>query len=231
MKLVDSLNIRYLDGMVDSLAKVIGAGARTLRIEAGVTLAEMAHIAQRYGLPWTSGRVGDFEAGRTAPTLPTLLAATAALGDAIGRRVSLDQLVIGQGQVQINKDLRVKKSALRGALSGDKIHTTPIRVSPFADHVLNDAANTALLPPRLAAVEPRLRYSVLREFSESDARMCKNLGVVRVVGAAGMAALWGRTFSAERDHRAGPDANPQHRGQISRRLKAQLQAIIEHGDD
>jgi hypothetical protein len=48
-------------------------------------------------LPWTSGRVGDFEAGRTAPSLPTLIAAAAALGDAIGRPVSLAELVAGNG--------------------------------------------------------------------------------------------------------------------------------------
>lgn len=37
-----------------------------------------------------------------------------------------------------------------------------------------------------------------------------------------MAKLWGRTFNAERDDRAGPDPNAQRRGQISRKLKAEL---------
>jgi hypothetical protein len=72
---------------------------------------------------------------------------------------------------------------------------------------------------------------VLREFSESDARMCKNIGVDRFLGAAAMAALWGQTFSAERDHRAGPDANAQRRGQISRQLKAELQQVIGDGNN
>jgi transcriptional regulator with XRE-family HTH domain len=217
--------------MVDSVAKVMGTGARALRIDAGVTLEEMAHVARRYGLPWTSGRVGDFEAGRTAPTVPTLIAATAALGDVIGRRVSLADLVTGRGQVQINNELRVNKSALRGALAGDTVHAPPIRVSPFAAHILKKAENTAVWPARLLAAEPDLRNAVLQEFSESDARMCKSIGVAHIIGAAAMATLWGRTFSAERDHRAGPDANAQHRGQISRRLKADLQEIIENGDD
>ena len=56
--------------------------------------------------------------------------------------------------------------------------------------------------------------------------MCKNIGVERSVGVAAMASLWLRTFSAERDHRAGADANAQTRGQISRLLKAELQELI-----
>jgi hypothetical protein len=72
---------------------------------------------------------------------------------------------------------------------------------------------------------------VLRDFSESDARMCKNIGVDHFLGATAMAALWGRTFSAERDHRAGPGANAQRRGQISRRLKAELQEVINDGNN
>jgi hypothetical protein len=46
-----------------------------------------------------------------------------------------------------------------------------------------------------------------------------------------MAALWRRTFTAERDNRAGPDANAQRRGQISRQLKADLQEVINDGND
>jgi hypothetical protein len=59
--------------------------------------------------------------------------------------------------------------------------------------------------------------------------MCKRIGVDSHVGSAAMAELWGRSFSSERDHRAGTDANAQKRGQISRRLKAELQKAISDG--
>jgi hypothetical protein len=58
-----------------------------------------------------------------------------------------------------------------------------------------------------------------------------HLGVDQVLGAAAMAALWRRTFTAERDNRAGPDANAQRRGQISHQLKADLQEVINDGND
>jgi transcriptional regulator with XRE-family HTH domain len=218
-----------------SVAAVVGAGARALRLDAGVTLEQMARAAQLYGLPWTSGRVGDFESGRTAPTLPTLVAAAAALGEAIGRPVALAELVTGNGQVHINDKLSLDKSALRAALSGEGVGAHAISLTPAtilrAQEIINKSTSTAHWPKRLRAVNPDLRWGVLRDFSESDARMCKNISVDQVLGAAAMAALWRRTFTAERDHRAGSDANAQRRGQISRQLKAELQEVINDGDD
>jgi transcriptional regulator with XRE-family HTH domain len=222
--------------VADSVAQVIGEGAKAIRLDAGVTLEQMARAARIYGLPWTSGRVGDFEAGRTAPSLPTLVAATAALGDVIGRPVSLAELVTGKGQVRINDKLSLDTSALRAALSGETVSAHAIPDLLPAEEVYE---MTQLLtsqtrfhwPKRVFAVAPGLRQDVLRDFNESDARMCKNIGVDQVLGAAAMAALWRRTFTAERDHRAGPGANAQRRGQISRQLKADLQEVINDGDD
>jgi hypothetical protein len=195
----------------------------------------MARAAQFYGLPWTSGRVGDFESGRTAPSLPTLVAAAAALGKAIGRPVTLVELVTGKGQVRINDKLSLDKSALRAVLSGGGLEVPAIPLTPFtilrAGEILAKTTSTAHWPKRLRAVKPDLRWEVQRDFSESDARMCKNIGVDPFLGAAAMAALWRRTFRAERDHRAGPDAKAQRRGQISRQLKAELQEVINDGNN
>jgi transcriptional regulator with XRE-family HTH domain len=218
-----------------SVAQVVGEGARILRIDAGVTLEEMARAAQLYGLPWTSGRVGDFESGRVAPSLPTLVAVAAALGKAIGRPVTLFELVTGQGQVRINETLSLKKSALRAVLSGGGLEVPNIPL-PAADvlraqEAINRIAPTAYWPRRLRTVKPDLRLKVLQNFSESDFRMCKNIGVDQFLGAAAMAALWRHPFTAERDHRAGPDAKPQRRGHISRQLKSELQEVIKDGNN
>ena len=70
--------------------------------------------------------------------------------------------------------------------------------------------------------------SVVRE---TDQRMCKQLGVDTATGVAAMDKLWGRLFSAERDRRAGPDANAQRRGIVARQLKAELQEALTDGND
>ncbi|ORJ52596.1 helix-turn-helix domain-containing protein [Mycobacterium simiae] len=219
--------------MADSIAKVMGAGARELRIDAGATLEEVARAAQRYGLRWTSGRVGDFEAGRTAPALPMFLAAAAALGEVVGRQVSLAELVTGRGRVQITSEFSLERSQLRRALTGESFKfPMPLTSSIFetAHAIINKEAVTASWPPALRAVSPEFRLSVLKDFRESDARMCKNLGVDQVLGATAMAALWGHPFTVERDKRAGPNANAQRRGQISRRLKEDLEKVLNDGD-
>jgi hypothetical protein len=43
--------------------------------------------------------------------------------------------------------------------------------------------------------------------------------------------LWHSTFSDERDQRAGPDANQQKRGRISRELRAELEKALSDGND
>lgn len=180
----------------------------------------MARAARIYGLPWTSGRVGDFESGNVATNLQTLVAFAAALGDVIGRPVSLAELVTGEGEVNINDNLSLGTSALRAALSGGSVKAHAIQdilaqnTQEMAPLMISQT--TFHWPKRLRAVHPNLRQEVLRDFSESDARMCKNVGVDQILGAAAMAALWRRTFTTERDHRAGPDANAQRRGQVSR---------------
>jgi hypothetical protein len=192
--------------VTDSLAKVIGTAAKKLRTDAGVTLDLMALTARHYGLPWTSGRVGDFENGRVPATVPTLYAAVAALGQAIGRPVSLVELLPGSGRVQINDTLTVPLSAVRVALSGE--------------------------PVAVVGRPAKVKLSALvGELGDADLRMIKSLGADRAAALVAMQRLWGQTFSRERDGRSGPDDNAQRRGQISRQLKAELEKALRDGND
>ncbi len=42
--------------------------------------------------------------------------------------------------------------------------------------------------------------------------------------------LWNTTFSAERDRLAGPNGDPQRKGRVTRRLKAELEKAIADGN-
>jgi len=194
----------YREVVARSVAEVAGENARALRLQRpGLTLDLFARVARLYGLPWTSGRVGDFESGRAAPSLPTLYGVALALQQATGQPVTLADLFAGNGPVEINDKLTVQLSALRAALSG----------GPLTDRVIPSGKLSAMVGV----------------FSEADTRMCKSLGITREQGIAAMAKLWGRPFSVERDSRAEPGANAQRRGQISRQLKAELQKVINDG--
>jgi hypothetical protein len=176
---------------------------------------------RRYGLKWSTGRVGDFESGRAAPNLATLYVVALALRDITGHDVTLADLFGGAGPVHINDELPVSLVAVRAALTGMPV--AAVRLSAKA------IVTTEHLPEWARGIDPKLIARVLGDFVETDERVCKRLGVTLDVGAAAMANLWRRTFTAERDRRAGPDAKPQRRGQISRQLQIELEKVIHHG--
>ena len=220
-----------------SLAEVAGRNAQELRRSAGVKLEEFAATARHYGLKWTSGRVGDFEAGRTAPTLPTLIVVAAVLSDLLGRRVEPGELFAGKGRVAINDRLSLDLGAVRSVF-GKGAGVTALDVTAVRDKVKRSIAEWEELregwPEPLLAVPPAKIARVRLAMSDSDLRMCRTIGVDGYQGAAAMTKLWNKPFTAKRDELAtlaGPNVNAQKLGQISRQLKAELQKVVNDGDD
>ena len=187
------------DGTHDAptIAQIAGATARALRLGSNVTLEQFATTTKFYGLKWSSGRVSAFESGQTAPTLPTLIIVAAALSDLLGHNVAITDLLTGKGRVTINDRLSLTLTTVRSALcEGAAVKAADVTV----DHN--------------------------QMMSDSDLRMCRNIGVDRDLGAAAMMKLWGKPFTAKRDELTEPGANAQRRGQVSRRLKAELVKVV-----
>ena len=87
--------------------------AQTLRRDADVSLENLALAMQRYGLSWSTGRVGDFKrAGRA--NLATMLTVAAALGDVIGRPVTVAELFAGKGPVAIDRPTECPSAGAAG---------------------------------------------------------------------------------------------------------------------
>jgi hypothetical protein len=189
---------------------------RALRIEAGATLEQFAIAAKAFGLPWSTGRVGDFEAGRVAPSFPTMYAVALALRTVTGQPVALADLLAGDdGPVDLTDELTIDLSDLQGALQGKPVAGGERK--PTARDKGNLGRGLASLVPDWFHLEMR----------EADVRLCKQLGVTPERGGAAMIALWRRSFTNERDRRAGADANAQRKGQISRQLKTELKLQLE----
>jgi hypothetical protein len=220
-----------------SMAQVVGANARALRLGADVKLEEFAATARFYGLKWTSGRVGDFEAGRTAPTLPTIIVVAAVLSNLLGRKVAPRELFEGQGRVTINDRLSLDLSAVRSVF-GKGAGVTALDLTHVRDKIKRSIPEWAQQqenwPEPLRDVPPAKIGRVYLAMSDSDLRMCRNIGVDKALGAAAMTELWDKPFTAKRDELAelaGQNVNAQKLGQISRQLKAELQKVVNGGDD
>lgn len=207
-----------------SVAEVIGGEARRLRLDGGKSLEDVAKAVQSYGLPWSTGRVGDFEGGRAGPDIRTLAVVAAALGDVIARALTLADLSTGSGEVAITDTVIVKRSVLRAILGGQPV-TIP-RPADAVSAITLRIPRTRILPKGVRRVDPNVLHRVLGELRETDRRVCKRIDVEPYVGAAGMAQLWEKTFVAQRDELAGEGANAQRRGQVSRQLQAELKEIV-----
>ena len=208
------------------LTNVVGDNCKRLRLRIGVTQDELARFARYVGLRWQASSVGNFEAGRAAPTLATVIALAAALqwaledsalraGQSPTWAVTMSDLVAGGLGVSVTETLVVESETLTQWLSGGPVHIPHDNI--FGGKGVTQADSL------VADVEELVLRSGLAE-----ARVAKQLGVDSEVLALASSELWGRTFTEERDHRAGAGVTKQKRGQVTREMRAELATAIDN---
>jgi transcriptional regulator with XRE-family HTH domain len=201
-----------------SLAEVIGANCKRIRSETGFTQDQLALYARLHGLRWNAAKVGDFEAGRSAPTFATVLVVGMVLQRARSQANLVDQL---SGEKGDTPDVTLA-DLLDGADHGFVALTDSLAVKTA------DLADVARGQPFSLQwyEDPLLERSGLTE-----QRLAKRLGISHSRLADVSFQLWHSTFSEERDRRAGLGANQQKKGRTSRELRAELEKALTGGDD
>jgi hypothetical protein len=225
------------DTDIADLATVIGFNARRFRRNAGVTLDEVSRAARRYGLSWSESRVADFEAGRVAPDLRTLIPISLALVEAGCVGATWDKLLTSVPPIRISNTLLMWDDELRKLLSG---HIVTVK---HPENTRDDSDDHNVLTPEewligrkfpLDADDPMILMRVHKSAGATEERIRRSLGIPSILLSRATASLWKRTFSQERDRRAGAGANAQKRGQVTRQMRTELQAAIgaaTSGDD
>ncbi|MEZ7240776.1 hypothetical protein ACWEQV_12565 [Rhodococcus aetherivorans] len=213
------------------LSEVVGANLQQLRTEHRVTTDQLATAARRWGLRWTDSRVSAMERGKIPATLANLIALVQTLEDVLERPVPLSRLLEHDGYVELNSDL-----ALRGDVLVQFVASEPVKVFAEDDMQAKEtfdrlASSTPFenLPSRPGVTVGMLK-KVSAQSGATEDRIAKDLDIDPLLLALESADLWGRTFSQERDNRAGQDANAQKRGRVSRELKDELRARLDGGD-
>lgn len=209
------------------LAIVIGARARELRLEAGLTLDQVSRAARARGLKWTESRAADFEAGRVAsPSMNTLIALVLALNDAGCTEVTLPGLFKSVPPIQVNDSLELQGGEIINLLAGLNV----TKALDADDVVIPDMKwNRTTREKKILSKHPvavNKHGTVFRRQGSAETRMSAALNLHPIVLAALTASLWGCTFTEERDRRAGEDANAQKRGQVSRAMQEELEDAI-----
>ena len=202
-----------------SLAEVVGANCRRIRTELGITQDELALYARAHGLKWNAAKAGSFEAGRSEPTLKTVLK----VGMALQQALVVAQFAASSGVI---KDRAIPPGRIdvtfADLLEGDG----SVALADDLAIMTADLANIARGEPFSSPKRQKLQRSGLAE-----QRLAKALGVSGSRLAELSSQLWGSTFSDERNRRAGVGANQQKKARASREMKTEIEKAIADGDD
>lgn len=204
----------------ESLATVVGRNCKRIRTELGATQDELARHARQVGLRWTSAKVSDFESARRASvSFETVLAISFALellatSRRQDRAVTLAHLVGETGKIALTERSVFDATTLYRVCTGGRWKTpTGSQSLELPDPLRRYLDQPTALPSGLA--EDR----VLKRLHLTQDQLDRLSG-----------HLWGRSFTDERDRRAGPDANAQRRGRVARALQTELEEQIADGN-
>lgn len=208
------------------LAVIVGENVRKLRTAGGHSGEALAReLRDLFQVRWTTGRISELENGRVSPTAPTLFMVSQALTQLLSRPVAVAELFADDGFAEVGQ-VGIRTTRVADAFDGQVVEL-----------VVDDLANSdglmgaardhhAKMSADLASI-----MQIEKDSGEAEDRAANALGLRPLHLAALSAALWGRTYSQERNQRAGAEASPQKRGRIGRELRAELKEAASNGDD
>jgi hypothetical protein len=182
----------------------------------GFTQDEMAAYARVHGLKWNAAKAANFEAGRWTPTLRDVLL--------VGMTLEWLRMMAHMTAPFTDRTPRDRQITLADLLNGG---------GGFV--ALND--EVALPVAQLTAIGRGKGFPLrgdtdpVERSGLAEQRLAKSLGMGVPRLAHLSSRLWGRTFSEERDRRAGAGVSQQKKGRISRELRAELEKALSDGND
>lgn len=216
------------------LVDVVGRNAHRIRLNAGLTLDQVAVAARARGLKWSESRVADFESGRVATNLATMIAFALAIEDLGCGSGTLHELVQDLQPIRLNESLAIWPGDMIRLFEGrpaDNPRASRLSKARDRNHpvpsVFSDEYEQRIAHYYLDRTVPGLLHRVNASTGATEVRVCKSLGISTMLLTHLTVALWRASFSQERDKRAGPEASPQARGQVSRQMRSELSAAIE----
>ena len=218
------------------LAVVIGRNAKTFRTRAGLTLNDVSIAARKQGLEVARVAGVRVQRGAVAANLGTLVAVCLALNDAGCEDATLPALVdYGGGPIRVNERLALYDFDIQRLLQGKPLEAVPTAEDPTEEDLAAEFTTIKTAWERWIAgtldVDLATIVRVKKASGAAEERVRKSIGISSMLLAHISASLWGNTFSAERDRRAGEGANAQKRGQITRAMRQELEREIREREE
>jgi len=229
--------------VIKPLAEVVGANCKRWRKHLGLTQDKFAEFARMMGLRWTASAVGDFEAGRSSPSLATVIAVSVALQVAFARTDAFGSIAGDDDEGFVVMGLRDVFAAPTLAdlfrTDADWVDVNGVLQPPgedlpklFLGGLANYGGPTAEEVVALTEMADRgraFRDDLVAHAGLTDKRMARQLGISVSDFMVRSIRLWGRTFGEERDRRAGANANQQKKGRIAREMRVELEGHSGNG--
>jgi transcriptional regulator with XRE-family HTH domain len=211
-----------------NLRELIAANIRRLRSATPLEAEDIAKAASHFGLAWTPAWVAGVEKGAKALTAEQLIALPFVLTSALGHRVSLADLFLGEAAIHLGQ--QVEGTSISPSYLREMITAAPFR-RPFLEFEMPETSETdnpvlqaaekmrEIQRANLGDVDIRAIKRAEDGAGDTEAKLAKKLGVAEIVVIAAAASLWGRSLTEERDALADVEnANKTIKATITRKL-------------
>lgn len=239
----------------ETISVAVGAFVSQMRRERGLTLDQIARAARSYGASWSASSVSNIERGQASLALPTLLLLALALGDLLGRPLTLSAL-LGDAEVLtlVSGGLNpVKRSWVDGVLRGAEVTRNSVEPVDAGNDYKADWEFEAEVSRKMGEMHGRGltpaeeddRFAQLLDQSQmppepatrnptkgnagslAEERAAKKLGISIVRLRQLALDLWTRSLEEESFRRAGSDSAPQARGRVTRVLVDEIRGFMK----
>jgi len=212
-----------------TLRELVAANLRRLRSSTSAEPADVVRAAAQFGLQWTASWYSAIEKGQKPLSAEQLLALPPILTSAFAYRVSLSDLLLGEGSMHLGQ--QVDGTTISLHYLRELVTSSPFKRS-FLDFDEQEAPRE-ITPAQAAAAKMReivranlgevdIRALARCEAGATDleAKLARKLGVPEIVVIAAAASCWGRSMAEERDALMNPqDGEPAPKAAtVSRKL-------------
>ena len=211
-----------------TLRELVAGNLRRLRNATNAEPADVVRAAGQFGLEWTASWYSAVEKGQKPLSAEQLLALPPVLTSAFAYRVSLSDLLLGEGSMHLGQPVDGTTISLH--YLRELVIASPFRRS-FLDFDEQEA------PPEVGAAQAaaaKMREIVRANLGDVDiralaraeagagdaeAKLARKLGLPEIVVIAAAASVWGRSMTEEREAQLNPEeGDPPKASTVSRRL-------------
>ncbi|HEX6682956.1 MAG TPA: hypothetical protein VF062_09190, partial [Candidatus Limnocylindrales bacterium] len=211
-----------------NLREIVAANLRRLRNVTNAEPADVVRAAAHFGLEWTASWYSAVEKGQKPLSAEQLLALPPILTSALAYRVSLSDLLLGEGSMHLGQPVEGTTISLH--YLRELVTASPFRRS-FLDFDEQEppaevgAAQAAAAKMReivranLGDVDIRALARAETGAGDAEAKLARKLGVPEIVVIAAAASMWGHSMTEEREAQLNPEeGDPPKPSTVSRRL-------------